>query len=252
MTNLVDPQRGSRQEGTDTLRIREFLRMTPPSFTSSRTSKDPENFTEALKKVFKVMNISDTKRVELDAYQLKVIRRTQFDQWNEGNESGQQKSNANWSSFQQKQKGPPPSSSSAPSAKNNGEYNNRYFTAKPIDSQGYMSEEGSNPYVCAKCGRNHSCHCRDGYAIYFKCDKNGNFRVTHLLYAFNNHQEQEDFLDVVTVMIQVFVFTIYALLDPRVSLSSVTLCAAMNFNIILEQLSEPFNVSTPVGEFILA
>ena len=84
MTNLVDPQRGSRQEGTDTLRIREFLRMTPPSFTSSRTSKDPENFTEALKKVFKVMNISDTKRVELDAYQLKVIRRTQFDQWNEG------------------------------------------------------------------------------------------------------------------------------------------------------------------------
>uniref|UniRef100_M1D907 Gag-pol protein n=1 Tax=Solanum tuberosum TaxID=4113 RepID=M1D907_SOLTU len=41
-----------------------------------------------------------------------------------GNESGQQKSNANRSSFQQKQKGPAPSSASAHAPKNKVEYNN--------------------------------------------------------------------------------------------------------------------------------
>ncbi|KAK4706720.1 hypothetical protein R3W88_033732 [Solanum pinnatisectum] len=39
-----------------------------------------------------------------------------------GNESGQQKSNANQSSFQQKQKGPVPSSASAPAPKNKAAY----------------------------------------------------------------------------------------------------------------------------------
>ena len=35
-------------------------------------------------------------------------------------------------------------------------------------------------------------------------------------------------------------------------LSLVTIYVSMNFDIILEQLSEPFSVSTPVGESILA
>ena len=52
-------------------------------------------------------------------------------------------------------------------------------------------------------------------------------------------------------MIQVFDITVYALLDPGSSLSFVTPYIAMNFNIIPEQLSMPFNVSTPVGESIL-
>ena len=52
-------------------------------------------------------------------------------------------------------------------------------------------------------------------------------------------------------MIQVFDFTFYVLLDPGESLSFVTLYAAMNFDIIPEQLSEPFSESTHVGEFIL-
>ncbi|KAG5605349.1 hypothetical protein H5410_026841 [Solanum commersonii] len=43
-----------------------------------------------------------------------------------GNEYGQQKSNANRSSFQQKQKGRAPSFG----AKNKGEYNNQNFRAK--------------------------------------------------------------------------------------------------------------------------
>ena len=65
VTNQAGQQRGARQEEADTSRIREFLRMNPPSFTGSSTSEDPENFVGELKKVFDVMHVADTERVEL-------------------------------------------------------------------------------------------------------------------------------------------------------------------------------------------
>ena len=73
------------------------------------------------------------------------------------------------------------------------------------------------------------------------------------MYALNNRQESENSPDVVTVMIRVFEFTIYALLDPGARIFFfVTPYVAMNFEIIPDQLSKLFNVSTHVGEFILA
>ena len=56
---------------------------------------------------------------------------------------------------------------------------------------------------------------------------------TNNLYSLNSRQEQENSLDVVTSMIQVFDFTVYALLDPRASLSFVTPYVTMNFDTIL-------------------
>ena len=41
---------------------------------------------------------------------------------------------------------------------------------------------------------------------------------TNRFYALNNCKEHENSQDIVTSMIQVFDFNIYALLDPRVSL----------------------------------
>ena len=43
----------------NTLRIRESFRMNPPSFTSSSTTKYPENFLEELENVFDVMHVVD-------------------------------------------------------------------------------------------------------------------------------------------------------------------------------------------------
>jgi len=80
----VGQHRGARQEEADTSRIREFLRMNPPSFTCTSTEDDPENFIEELKKVFDVMHITDIIRVELAAYQMKNVARTWFDQWKRG------------------------------------------------------------------------------------------------------------------------------------------------------------------------
>ncbi|KAH0683182.1 hypothetical protein KY290_021771 [Solanum tuberosum] len=172
-----------------------------------------------------------------------------------GNEFRQQKSNVNWSSLQQKQKGHAPSSASAPAPKNKGEYNNQNFRAKPTYSQGSVAQGGSKPPACAKCGRNHSGTYRDGSTGCFKCGQNGHFMKecpknmqvappdkaaprgatsgtgggTNCLYAINSRQEQKN-------QEQIFVI-------PYV---------ANKFDIIPEKLSEPLSVSTPVGDSILA
>ncbi|XP_027775068.1 uncharacterized protein LOC114078399 [Solanum pennellii] len=147
MTNQAGQKRGARQEANDTSRIREFLRMDTPCFTGYITTEDPPNFIEEVKNIFEVMHSADTEQVDLVAYQLNNVARTWYDQWKEGrdedaphaswveeeklrdkedfnnnrsktrNESGQQKSSAYQSSFQQKQKGPSPSFSSAPAPK---------------------------------------------------------------------------------------------------------------------------------------
>ena len=49
-------------------------------------------------------------------------------------------------------------------------------------------------------------------------------------------------------MIQVFNFNVYALLDRGASLSFVTPYVEMNFDVLPEKLSEPFSVSTPIGD----
>ena len=75
----VGQQRGSKQEGADTSRIREFLRMNPLSITGSNTTNDLGIFIEKLKMVLEAMHVDDTDRFELAAYQLKGIVTTWFD-----------------------------------------------------------------------------------------------------------------------------------------------------------------------------
>ena len=68
LTNQVGQQKGSRQEEADTMRIQEFLRTNPPSFTGLNTIKYPESFVEDIKKVFDVMHVIDVERIEINAY----------------------------------------------------------------------------------------------------------------------------------------------------------------------------------------
>ncbi|KAH0776371.1 hypothetical protein KY290_007782 [Solanum tuberosum] len=203
-----------------------------------------------------------------------------------GNESGQQKGS--------KQKGLAPSPVSAPAPKNKCEFNgqnSQNFRARPAQSQGSVAQGGNWAPVCGRCGRSHSCKCRDSRTGCFKCGQEGHLMKecpknkqgsgnpsnraqsssvapldsaaprgttfgtgggSNRLYAITSRQEQENSPDVVIGMIRVFDFTVYALLDPGVSLSFVTSYVAMNFNVLPEQLSESFSVSTPVGESILA
>ncbi|KAG5632116.1 hypothetical protein H5410_003833 [Solanum commersonii] len=125
-------------------------------------------------------------------------------------------------------------------------------------SQGSIAQGGNGTPACSKCCRTRSGMCRDGSTGCFKCGKNdyfmkefpkskqgnGNGAIEpnllqllhqtelHLeellqgtsgrsnnLYAITSSQKQEDSPDVVTVMIKVFNFDVYALLDLGVSLS---------------------------------
>ena len=55
-----------------------------------------------------------------------------------------------------------------------------------------------------------------------------------------------------TGMLKVFSLNLYALLDPGATLSFVTPLVAKKFDISPDILHEPFTVSTPVGESIVA
>ncbi|XP_049386695.1 uncharacterized protein LOC125850908 [Solanum stenotomum] len=157
--NQAGQQKGAQQEEAETSRIHEFLRMNLPSFNSSSTLEDPENFIQELKKVFD-MHVTDTVRVELATYYMKNVARTWFEQWKgdraedvekeklrdreefknnrakTGNKSGQLKSNANRSSLQQKQKGLGLSSANCPKNKQgngNGGNKSQSLSVAPPD-----------------------------------------------------------------------------------------------------------------------
>uniref|UniRef100_M1DYX2 Gag-pol protein n=1 Tax=Solanum tuberosum TaxID=4113 RepID=M1DYX2_SOLTU len=123
------------------------------------------------------------------------------------NEFGQQKSNANWSYFQQKQKGPTPSSASKHAPNNKGEYNNQNYRAKQAYSQGSMAQGDSKPPAYAKSGKSHSGMCRDGSTSAppdidaSRGAISGAGGGEKHLYAITSRQEQEDSPDVVTGMI---------------------------------------------------
>jgi len=88
------------------------------------------------------------------------------------NESRQQKSNANRSSFQHKPNGTAPSSASAPAPKKRGEFrnqNSQNFRARPTQFQGSVVQGGNGTHACVMCGRNHSRVCRDGSTGCFMC-----------------------------------------------------------------------------------
>ncbi|KAG5614612.1 hypothetical protein H5410_014436 [Solanum commersonii] len=323
----------TNQEGADTSRIREFLRMNPSSFTGSSTTEDPENSIEELKKVFEVMHVADIERVELAAYQLKNVARTWFDQWKEGraeNAPPAKLKEAKVREFFTIKKDSLSvheyglkftqlfcytlkmdanirsrmslfvvglsylSSKKGRAAMLIGDTDiSRLMEEKLRDREEFKNKrairQGMSPgnrgvmptghpsninrrdllhhllvhlHLGTKCPKNKQGNGNGGNRAQFSsvappdriAPRGATFGIgggTNHLYAINNCQEQEDSPDVVTGMIQVFDFTVYALLDPGVSLSFVTPYVAMNFDVIPEQLSEPFSVSTPVGRSIL-
>lgn len=142
---------------------------------------------------------------------------------------------------------------------------------------------------CGKCGKMHLGECRGGRNECYKCGQMGHIQrdcptwglkaqystavlapapplprgnqrgettgtsgATNLLYDMGTCQEKEYSPDVVIGMIRVLSFDCYVLMDPRATLSFVSPFIAYKFDMTLESLLQPFNVSTPVGDFVLA
>ena len=72
------------------------------------------------------------------------------------------------------------------------------------------------------------------------------------LYALKGREEQVKSLYVITGMLHVFSFPLYALLDLGSTLSFVTPLEAIKFHLLPEILHEHFLVSTPIGDNIIS
>ncbi|KAH0652534.1 hypothetical protein KY289_030212 [Solanum tuberosum] len=311
-------QGDNQQEVADNSRIRELLRINPPSFTGTNVTEDPENFVEVLQKNFEILHAIDAKRVELAAYQLKGIARVRFDQWKKNR--AEDAPIVSWVVFEsafmffphelQEAKirefltlnpesmsvheyslkftklsryapemiaemrsrmslfvvGLSPQSSKEGKAamligdldlarvmihiqhveddnlKDRKEFKNKRaktsgneFRAKPAQSQGKCRDGQSGCFKCGKeghfkkecpmkrqgsgnqCNRAQSSSVAPPYRAAPRGENSGTGGGTNRLNSINNLQEQEDSLDFVTGMIQVFDLTVYALLDPGAS-----------------------------------
>ncbi|XP_070002618.1 uncharacterized protein [Nicotiana sylvestris] len=72
------------------------------------------------------------------------------------------------------------------------------------------------------------------------------------IYALEGRQDQESSPDVVIGMLTICSHDVYALIDLGSTLSCITPFVARKFGIVPKMLSDPFAVSTPVGESIIA
>ncbi|XP_070004741.1 uncharacterized protein [Nicotiana sylvestris] len=72
------------------------------------------------------------------------------------------------------------------------------------------------------------------------------------IYALVGRQDQESSPDVMTGMLTICSHDVYALIDPGFTLSCITPFVAKKFGIVPEILSDPFAVSIPVRESIIA
>ncbi|KAH0679464.1 hypothetical protein KY284_020549 [Solanum tuberosum] len=131
--------------------------------------------------------------------------------------------------------------------------NSQDFRARPAQSRSSVAQGGSLTHACARYGRTHPGKCCDGQTGCFKCGQEGHLMKefpknrqgsgnpgnraqsssvappdraaprgatsgtgggANRLYAITSRHEQENSPDVVTGMIKVFTFDVYALLDP--------------------------------------
>lgn len=70
-------------------------------------------------------------------------------------------------------------------------------------------------------------------------------------YAHKSRGDQESSLDVVTGMLKLFSFDVYALLDLGATLSFVAPLVALKFEILPGIFDEPFSVSTLMGDSVV-
>ena len=71
-------------------------------------------------------------------------------------------------------------------------------------------------------------------------------------YALRSRDNQEESPDVVSGILKVFSIDLYAFIDLGSTLSFVTPLATKNFDILPDVLIEPFSVTNPVGDSVVA
>ncbi|XP_075096333.1 uncharacterized protein LOC142174439 [Nicotiana tabacum] len=120
-----------------------------------------------------------------------------------------------------------------------------FFRDCPLAKQ----NNGGNAAQSTNSAAHHNSQAQQGHGP-AKSNNAGSGR--NRLYALVDRQDIEARGDVVTGMLTIFTFDVYALIDSGSTLSYVTPYIAKKFEIAPEKLCEPFEVSTPVGKSAIA
>ncbi|KAH0712114.1 hypothetical protein KY289_008073 [Solanum tuberosum] len=103
--------------------------------------------------------------------------------------------------------------------------------------------------TCTKCGKKHDG--KEGNQAP-PSGSNSNVPKQNHFYALQTRGDQESSPDVVIGMLRFFQLDVYALLDHGATLSFVTQYVAMKFDVLPDVLLEPFSISTPIGDSMVA
>lgn len=52
----------------EAIRVSQFMRLNPPTFTGAKVNEDLQGFLDEMKKIFKVMHVTNVEGVEFAAY----------------------------------------------------------------------------------------------------------------------------------------------------------------------------------------
>ncbi|KAH0644931.1 hypothetical protein KY284_032815 [Solanum tuberosum] len=260
--------------------------MNPPEFLGLQVGEVPQNFIDEVKKIFGVMQVTGNDRVELASYQLKDVAHIWFIQWKKNR--GTDPVPVTWECFSEafRERFSPRELRVAKArdlmnlrlrenlreqAKENKKARTGYYefrqdqTGRKLGSKSQRRVLVNRTYpTCPKCGKNHPGECIAGKEGCFGCGQSGH-RLRDCTSSKqgqggNNGRAHSTTpaapagcrLSRVTHIWGMALKQIVCSLDPGATLSFITPYIAVNFGVSSKTLSEPFSVSSLVGNPVIA